>query len=420
VSRLKYLLAFFVFNFSCSQGLTAQSFPATKSVIQQLCSKEMAGRGYVQNGVNLAATYLSQKFNSLKLIPFSKRTYLQTYTFDIITHPEPAYCALDGTPLLQGKDYILDCASPGKQGKFKLIHFTPSDTLERDLLFLKIRKGFSADEALVLHKTSKRKANLLDSCRKYNHFPAIFIFTEEKKMTHSLASVLDEFSSLIVMDSVIKQKDQIEIRFNHKLNTNFESKNVAGYLKSKKSDSFIVFTAHYDHLGMQGNAIFPGASDNASGTAMVLYLAEHFAKIKLKCNIAFILFSGEEAGLMGSAYFTKNPLFDLKKIKMVINLDIMGNAEHGITVVNGEVLKDRFDKLKKINSTYNYLPEVKPRGASRNSDHVHFADLGIPAFFIYTNGGQGYYHDVFDTAENLSLTNFEALAKLLIHFASSL
>ena len=195
---------------------------------------------------------------------------------------------------------------------------------------------------------------------------------------------------------------------------------MAGFLRSKKSDSFIVFTAHYDHLGMQGNAIFPGASDNASGTSMVLYLAEYFAKTKPKDNIAFILFSGEEAGLMGSAYFTENPLFDLKKIKMVINLDIMGNAENGITVVNGEVHKDRFDKLVRVNNKHKLLPDIKARGASSNSDHYHFAAKGIPAFFIYTNGGQGYYHDVFDTAENVQLTNYESLAELLIKFVSVL
>lgn len=417
---IKYPVAFIFIVLFGVKLLDAQTLHSTRQTITELCSKDMAGRGYVQNGVNVAANYLSKKYHSIKLLPFANKSYLQSYTFDIVTHPGPATCLLDGVPAIQGKDYLIDCASPGIQGKFKLIHFNPSDTLDKELLYLKIKKGFKKNEALVLHKSSKRKHVVFDSCRKYDHFPALFIFTEEKKMTHSLSTVVDKYPSIVIIDSILKQKDQIEIQYNLELISSFESKNIAGYLKSKKSDSFIVFTAHYDHLGMQGNAMFPGASDNASGTAMLLYLAEHFARTKPKCNIAFILFSGEEAGLLGSEYFTENPLFDLKKIKMVINLDIMGNAENGITVVNGDVLKDRFEKLKKINTQYGYLPVIKSRGASRNSDHTHFSDKGIPAFFIYTNGGQGYYHDIFDTAENVLLTNFESLAKLLIQFTNSL
>ncbi|KXK42568.1 MAG: peptidase M28, partial [Bacteroidetes bacterium OLB11] len=78
------------------------------------------------------------------------------------------------------------------------------------------------------------------------------------------------------------------------------------------------------------------------GTSMILYLAKYFSVHKPLYNIVFILFSGEEAGLKGSEYFTTNPIFDIKKIKTLINIDIMGDAQNGITVVNGEVYKKCF------------------------------------------------------------------------------
>jgi hypothetical protein len=85
--------------------------------------------------------------------------------------------------------------------------------------------------------------------------------------------------------------------------------------------------------------------------------------------------------------------------------------------VNGESCRKEFDLLQNINKEKNYLPEVKIRGQAAISDHYMFSESGVPAIFIYSNGGQGYYHDVFDTAENLMLTRFEEVAALLIDFA---
>ncbi|MFM2387739.1 MAG: hypothetical protein RL660_2496, partial [Bacteroidota bacterium] len=128
-------------------------------------------------------------------------------------------------------------------------------------------------------------------------------------------------------------------------------------------------------------------------------------------------FSGEEVGLLGSEYFVKNPTFDLKRIKALINVDIMGSAEEGITVVNGETYKNIFDRLVDINKRSKYLPEVKIRGKAQNSDHYYFGELGVPAIFIYSNGGPGWYHDVWDTPASITTTNFDAVGKLLIEFA---
>src|SRR6201999_64747 len=100
-----------------------------------------------------------------------------------------------------------------------------------------------------------------------------------------------------------KTVDEIEVSVGAKFIRNYTSQNVIGYVKGKDNpDSFIVFTAHYDHLGQMGKKVyFPGANDNASGVAMLLSLARYYSKPehKPKCSIVFIAFGGEEVALLG-------------------------------------------------------------------------------------------------------------------------
>jgi Zn-dependent M28 family amino/carboxypeptidase len=174
-----------------------------------------------------------------------------------------------------------------------------------------------------------------------------------------------------------------------------KTQNVVGFVEGiKYPDSFFVFTAHYDHIGMMGkDVIFPGANDNASGTAMIMDLAKHYSKSKPEYSIVFIAFSGEEAGLYGSRFFSENPLFPLEKIKLLINLDMVGTGSDGIAFVNGSVFTDLFEIVNQINEEKNYLKRIKARGEACNSDHCFFYQKGVPAFFIYSMGKEHmHYH----------------------------
>ncbi len=399
---------------------TGQDLQYAKTIIRTLCAEEYKGRGYVDDGVNKAAKYLEERFNQLRLKKFGK-SYSQTYSFPVNTHPFPVRCTIDREEKKAGYDFLVDAGSPEINDIFTLLHFNMRDSLDKKLLYKKIEKGFSTHDALVLHHQSSRDKSVLDSCKLYGHFPSLFITTEDKKLTHTISRFVHEYPSLIFIDSAIANRETITIEAKNKFIDSFPCKNLAGYIKGKKSDSLIVFSAHYDHLGMLGtDAMFPGASDNASGVSMVLYLAEYYSQHRPDCSIAFMLFSGEEAGLMGSEYFTNHPMFELKKIKTLINIDIMGNAEKGIVVVNGETYKKQFDLLKSLNESLKLLPEVRIRGKAKNSDHYHFSEMGIPSIFIYSDGGVGFYHDVFDVADSIHLTNYENVAKLLIEFVKNL
>ena len=224
-----------------------------------------------------------------------------------------------------------------------------------------------------------------------------------------------------VQDTVLPRKlKKVSVNVKSILQNEYRNANMLACVPGEIKDTFIVFSAHYDHLGRMGSAVFPGASDNASGTAMMLYLAKYFSKHPQRYSIAFIGFSGEEAGLKGSDYFVKNPLIPLSNIKFLTNLDIMGDAKDGITVVNGTEYPEQFRMLKDINEEKGYLPEIKSRGKAANSDHYHFSEAGVPAIFIYSNGGKGYYHDIFDKASEIGMTNIVNVSKLLIEFTDRL
>ena len=206
-------------------------------------------------------------------------------------------------------------------------------------------------------------------------------------------------------------------------------KNVIGMVPGELADSYIVFTAHYDHLGMMGKkTMFPGASDNASGTAMILSLAQYFAEHPSKYSIVFIAFAGEEAGLIGSEYFVNNPLMDLKSIRFLINIDIMGDAQNGIAVVNGVQHEQEFQLLSSLNpvvsvqgnDTVFQFKEIRKGEGAANSDHYHFSKAGVPSFFIFSMGGKGFYHDTWDKPETLSLKNIPAVRQLVIDFVEKI
>ena len=134
----------------------------------------------------------------------------------------------------------------------------------------------------------------------------------------------------------------------------------------------------------------------------------------------FICFAGEEAGLLGSKYFTEHPLIPLQKIRFLTNVDLVGTGVEGITVVNATEFAKEFEWLKQINAEHQLLAKINARTKAANSDHYWFTEKGVPAFFIYTLGGIKAYHDVFDKAATLPLNEYEDLLKFIVGFNKKL
>ena len=213
-----------------------------------------------------------------------------------------------------------------------------------------------------------------------------------------------------------------KINIENKFINNFKTANICAMAQGTlKPDSFIFLTAHYDHLGGMGtDTYFPGANDNASGVTLLLSLAKYYASHPAAYSIGFILFAGEEAGLVGSKYYTENPIVPLKNIRFLINTDLAGTGDEGITVVNATEFPNEFALMNKINDENKYLVKINARGKASISDHYFFTEKGVPSFFFYTLGGIKAYHDVFDKASTLPLNEQADLFNLLTKFIQAL
>jgi len=225
----------------------------------------------------------------------------------------------------------------------------------------------------------------------------------------------------ILKDKIPPGAKTINIHAKNEFLHNYQTQNVLGFVEGRVyPDSFFVFTAHYDHLGQMGSEIyFPGANDNATGSAMIIDLAHHYSNPENRpdYSIAFMAFSAEEAGLLGSSHFASNPLIPLDKIKFLINLDMVGSGSEGIKVVNGTTFKSQFDKLVQLNDSQQLVASINERGEAANSDHFPFYAKGVPCFFIYTLGDEcKEYHNIYDTSNNVPLTEYVDLFKLLTSF----
>lgn len=382
------LLTLIILNIKCFiPNLSAQDTVYARQVIKKLTSKELLGRGYVNDGVNKAAAYLSKEMKAISLSKFGK-SYSQTYTFPVNTFPGLMSIILDGKELKAGVHYLIEPSAKTLKTGYQL---------------------FKTDSVTYKANDGRREVPVQVKLK--------------KKLTYTVATEMSDITTVeLLKDSFPTELKNMDIIFENKFIPKFKCQNLCGYIKgTQQPDSFLVFTAHYDHLGAMGkNAYFPGANDNASGVSVLLNLAKYYKKNPSKYSIAFIFFSGEEAGLLGSKYYSEHPIFPLSKIKFLTNLDLLGTGNDGIMVVNATVFKDQFAKLKQINDDKSYVTQIKQRGKAANSDHYWFAEKGIPCFFIYTMGGIQAYHDIYDIEKTLPLTDYIDVCKLLIEFNAKL
>jgi hypothetical protein len=421
---LKRLLSFFLSFISLylfpQEIKKGPVYDYARMIVDTMASESMHGRGYVNNGDAIAANYLKTEFEKLHLKPFNGDLN-QKFNFSINTFPYDVKVKCDDRELKAGSDYIVYAHSPSVSGTYDVLYADDKLTEQKKKLKKFCKQKFS-DKILVLNDTGKQTKVLKDMLG--NNYKAKAIVSLKDKLTWSMAQETSDYAIIEVLRSSYQSSKKISVEIENKFLPDYSTQNVIGYIEgSKFKDSFIVFSAHYDHLGQMGKDVyFPGANDNASGCAMLLNLAKYYSMPahRPKYSIAFIAFAGEEVGLLGSKYYTEHPLFPLENIKFLLNMDIMGTGEDGITVVNGSVFKKEFDDLKRINEENKLIADVKIRGKAANSDHYFFSENGVKAFFIYTMGGIKAYHDIYDRPETLPLNEFEDLFNLIVKFGDQL
>ena len=215
----------------------AQDTTYARQVIKKLTSPELLGRGYVNDGVNKAAAYLSNEMKQIGVLKFGK-SYTQVYHFSVNTFPGKMSVVLDGRELIAGKHYLIYPSATTKKTGYQL---------------------FKTDSVTYHSNDGRREVPVIVKLK--------------KKLTYTVATDTSANTVIeLLKDSFPNELKNVDVMFENKFIPNFKCQNLCGYIKGKQQpDSFIVFTAHYDHLGAMGKqAYFPGANDNASGVSALL------------------------------------------------------------------------------------------------------------------------------------------------------
>ena len=212
------------------------------------------------------------------------------------------------------------------------------------------------------------------------------------------------------------------------------TKNVVGVLEGNDQslkDQFIIIGAHYDHLGYGGEgsgslkpdtiAIHHGADDNASGTAGVLELAQAFASSKgaLKRSILFISFSGEELGLLGSAYYANHPILPLDRSVAMLNMDMIGRLNNRSLIVYGIGTSAGFEDLVKRHNKDSLFTLKLVKDGYGSSDHSSFYAKQVPVFHFFTDIHSDY-HRPSDTYDKLNYAGEEQVVRFVEGIAEEL
>jgi aminopeptidase YwaD len=377
--------SFFSILLLCCLYTKASDTTYAKHIVDTLSSSTFNGRGYISNGMKIAGQFIKNELQQLKVLPYFGNNYEQPFTYAVNTFPSNLMLSINGVQLKPGTQYIVDEASTSCEAAGNLLQL---------------------DSVTWINAKNNISVTLVD------------------KLTWSVSQTQENFTSFKILKSAISQvPTSFEAKVTAKLLSTFKATNIAGYIKgTTNSDSLLVFTAHYDHLGAMGaNTYFAGANDNASGVALLLSLAKHYAANPARHHVLFIAFAGEEAGLLGSKYFVKQAKSNmLSNIKFLTNLDLMGNGDEGITVVNATEFKKQYELLVQLNNNNNYLTAINSRGKAANSDHHWFTEKGVPSFFIYTLGKRKHYHDVYDVAATLPNYEMQDLLQLLTEFYTKL
>lgn len=413
---MRYLFIFFLSSYT----LFAQNIDNVKQIVKDLSSEKYAGRGYMKDGINKAAKYISKEFVKFGLEKFDD-DYFQDLSFNMncITDIE---VKIDSKKLVPGSDYVVRRGAPSKKGTYRLLHISPdylSDIKKLETILPTKKREYIP---VIDFDDMMENQSQYDTCLKkvFGSMFEGFIFTHTNELKDYVAFGNKQRQRFIlnIRKNAINNSDKelaLEIESEY---GKIETKNVCGLVRGQKyPDSLIIICGHYDHLGSMGpNAYFPGADDNASSIAVMIELADYFSKNKqlLDKSVMFVAFTGEEAGLLGSQHFVENFPYEKSNINFVINADMIGFGEEGLYVWNGLNQPGLADKILAINKEQNYLDTILVKENTPLSDHYSFTEVGIPAIFLTTGvDASKHYHTVFDTYENTSFLKTNEIMLLI-------
>jgi hypothetical protein len=418
-----------------------------KEITADLSADDMQGRGTMQSGGDRAANWIVDRFQKLGLKPLGdKGSYLQKIDFKESVYTSETTFRLGEENLKLGSEFGIASFSMGNKSLsgdmvfvgYGIVHDgikrnDLGDMILKDKIAVMlegpplgitkedweksnaqqiftinlIRKGIAGiifighgreqtSVDMLADYFSRRQIRLADEADKTAQYP-LFPFVGSKGAEKLFAKADVNLKDALAQAETSAFKP---VRLNQKANitskmktTKGTSSNVVGYLEGSDATlkaEAVLFSAHYDAYGVENGKIYHGAADNALGVAEMLAVAEAYSKMatKPKRSMVFLAVTGEEYGLLGSKYWSKNPTWDIKKVAANLNLDGIGTevyapvktfvgfgAEHSSL---GAILTD-------VSNVYGIkvIPDPMPdEKIFTRSDHYSFVERGVPALML--------------------------------------
>ena len=408
------LLLLFV---GASSALYAQNVDYYTQIVKDLAAPQMEGRGYVGDGVRKAERYIVEQYRLIG----APTPVLQSFKQNINTFPGEVRMSVDGRELEPGTDFVMREFSCAAEGHYRLYYV---DTNNYD--FERIAQELSQPEwegaYAVIDFWGGRKFSEFREMGKWMKLPLggiICTWPTPLKFYKAYGQKVSDKPIVWGSPDFPKDAKEIDIHVDAKFLTDYESNNIMVTIPGRQHDSCFLFLAHYDHLGHFGSALYyPGVNDNASGTAALITLAQHYLKHKPQYDIVLLHVAGEETGLVGSTYFVEHPLVPLSKIRYVINLDMIGDNNPVQYCEVSEPGRRGFRLMEKLNGKKHYFDSLSLGELAANSDHYPFAEKGVPCILFEQEDGDYFplYHTHLDNPAHLTTHTYLRLFPLLTTF----
>ncbi len=405
--------------------ISAQDTVYAKYVMSRLTGEAMHGRSATYKGDSLAAKFLRQQLKHIGVQPLADN-YLQHYTYPTHSMEGPCRIVIDSRPLRPYYDFRAMAFSADYHqvlGETTLLSVPTETLIDSNAMRKFLKKNARAMEEAVLYLDVSNikhgsEAEAISYGRAVKNLylrnpygSKVLLLGVSELSTPSFANADKDYNYALVevlADKMPKKVHDINIDISSQYHANYRTQNVCGIVPGH-SDSIIVFTAHYDHMGQMGDdCLFAGAHDNASGVAAVMELARQTVIDTPKYTTVFLFFSGEEAGLYGSRYAAAHPVIDYGKVKLLVNIDMFCGGDKGLMIFNAKSDDTRpyIERLQRLNDVLEICPKLELRDNRPNSDHYAFHSL-CPSIYVLTLGGPyGGYHDPRDTMPACGLQNF--------------
>jgi len=418
------LSVFFLFpssSFSAEKSLPSYLTKALKKInpneVYELCkiisSSEFAGRLTGDEGYTKAAQWAAKKFKRWNLQPAFQAGFLQPYPspFSLIDEAEmslllPGQESHQVTKLKPIEDFLpllfSDSGDHAGEAVFVGWGISAPDLGYDDYAGLDVQGKFVLDriEGFTPAIISEKIADL--------------ILKEKGINAAELKKDLQKYQKPLSFPLKTKIHLQVKARFFPE----GKGYNIVGLIPGSHPNlkkEWLIYGAHFDHCGKHLGQIFPGADDNASGSAVVMAIAQAMARLKPrpKRSVAFILFGGEEMGLQGSQYFVAHPPQKIETMEAMFNFDMVGEGD-GAIVIHSPQPEELVHSFQKADEYLALIIRTAPiRGVGvRGSDYASFFQKGIPCINFISNGPHLHYHLPGDTIYRINPDMLAAMAKL--------